>query len=169
MEKLAQSAGCSKAYISQIEKGLVQPSVSTLSRLAGALGVSVSELFRKASNDGARHQKLRKNERRRIQYPDGKVVSELLTKGVFSKKMQPLISIIQPQGVMGSDDFISHPSGSEEFILVLKGEIYFEVGNEGTQLKEGDTIYFEGDLPHRWENRSNHQAEVLFIWTPPVW
>ena len=169
MEKLAELADCSKAYISQIEKGLVQPSLSILSRLASALGVSVSKLFQNNSNTGARQWVLRKAKQRRIQYPDGKVISQLLTKGIFSKKMQALISVIQPQGDMGADEFLSHPVGSEEFVLVLKGEIHFSIGNQEVTLQEGDTIYFEGDLPHHWGNSSDHEAEVLFVWTPPVW
>ena len=169
MEKLADLANCSKAYISQIEKGLVQPSVSILSRLASALEVSVSEIFRDTSIRDNRQWKLRKAERRKIHYPDGKVVSHLLTKGVFSKKMQPLLSIIQPQGSMGSEELLSHPLGSEEFVLVLKGEIHFKIGDEEILLGEGDTIYFNGDLPHRWVNNSNKNAEHLFVWTPPVW
>jgi quercetin dioxygenase-like cupin family protein len=83
--------------------------------------------------------------------------------------MQPLISIIQPQGAMGSDEFLNHPPGSEEFVLILRGELYFEIANEEMKLEEGDTVYFEGDLPHYWENRSDRETEVLFMWTPPVW
>jgi transcriptional regulator with XRE-family HTH domain len=169
MEKLAEMAKCSKAYISQIEKGLVKPSVTILSRLARALGVSVSELFRGPAAASKRHWKLSKADRREIHYPDRKVVSQLLTTGVFSKKMQPIVSIIQPQGGLGSDDSLDHPEGSEEFVLVLKGEIYFKVEDQEMKLEEGDTLYFDGDLSHSWENRSDSEAEVLFMWTPPVW
>ena len=45
----------------------------------------------------------------------------------------------------------------------------FLLDGEIINLKEGDTLYFYGDLPHKWLNKSKKTAEVLFIWTPPVW
>jgi len=169
MEKLGQIAGCSKAFISQIEHGITRPSLSMLNRLSDALGVPVSELLRKNPNGPEQRWKLRKNERRKIQYPDGKVVSELLTRSIFQKKMQPLISKIKPGGSLDEKEGLQHPAGSEEFVFVMKGELEFLLDGEVINLKEGDTLYFYGDLPHRWLNKSKKIAEVLFIWTPPVW
>ena len=169
MEKLGQIAGCSKAYISQLEHGVTKPSLSMLNRFSEALGVPVSELLRKKPNGLGQRWKLRKNERRKIQYPDRKVVSQLLTRSIFQKKMQPLISEIKPGGSLDEKDGLQHPPGSEEFVFVLKGELEFLLDGEIIDLKEGDTLYFYGDLPHRWINKSNKTAEVLFVWTPPVW
>ena len=73
LEQLAQKAGCSKSYISQLEKGKTVPSVSMLGRLAGALDSQVSELLSENSQDFQWDWHLPKTERRTIQYPDGKV------------------------------------------------------------------------------------------------
>jgi quercetin dioxygenase-like cupin family protein len=54
-------------------------------------------------------------------------------------------------------------------VLVLKGEVEFEIGTERLLLQEGDTLYFNGDIPHHWVNTGKETAEVLFVWTPPVW
>jgi transcriptional regulator with XRE-family HTH domain len=169
MEKLGQIAGCSKAFISQIEHGVTKPSLSMLNSLSDALGVPVSELLRKNPNGPGQRWKLRKNERRKIQYPDGKVVSQLLTRSIFQKKMQPLISKIKPGGGLDEKEGLLHPAGCEEFVFVMKGELEFLLDGEIINLKEGDTLYFYGDLPHKWLNKSKKTAEVLFIWTPPVW
>jgi transcriptional regulator with XRE-family HTH domain len=169
MEKLGQIAGCSKAFISQIEHGVTKPSLSMLNRFSEALGVHVSELLRKNQNGPDQRWKLRKNERRTIHYPDGKVVSQLLTRSIFQKKMQPVISEIKPGGSLAEKEGLQHPPGSEEFVFVMKGELEFLLDGEIVNLKKGDTLYFYGDLPHRWLNKSNKTAEVLFIWTPPVW
>ena len=169
MEKLGQIVGCSKAYISQLERGITKPSLSMLNRFSEALGVPVSELLRKNQNGPGQRWKLAKNERRKIQYPDGKVVSQLLTRSIFQKKMQPLISKIKPGGGLDEKEGLLHPAGCEEFVFVMKGELEFLLDGEIINLKEGDTLYFYGDLPHRWLNKSNKTAEVLFIWTPPVW
>jgi transcriptional regulator with XRE-family HTH domain len=169
MESLGQMVGCSKAYISQLEHGITKPSLSMLGRFSEALGVPVSELLRKNVSSPDLKWKLSKKERRTIHYPDGKVVSQLLTRSIFQKKMQPLISEIKPGGRLDEKDGLQHPPGSEEFVFVMKGELEFLLDGEIISLKEGDTLYFYGDLPHKWINNGNKTAMVLFIWTPPVW
>jgi len=104
-----------------------------------------------------------------IHYPDGKVIGQLLTRGVFQKKMQPVITIIKPGGTSDRISKLIHPPGSEEFVLVLEGEIDFWIGADYLTLQEGDTLYFKGDLPHGWANSGEKTASVLFTWTPPVW
>ena len=51
----------------------------------------------------------------------------------------------------------------------MKGELEFFLDGEIINLKEVDSLYFYGDIPHRWFNKGNKTAQVLFIWTPPVW
>jgi transcriptional regulator with XRE-family HTH domain len=169
LEQLARRAGCTKSYISQLEKGTSAPSVSMLGRLADALEVHVVDLFRDDTSGRQGNWHLRKIDRRTIYYPDGKVISQLLTKGVFQKKMQPLLSVIKPGGMLNNSGTMVHPKGSEEFVLVLKGEVEFEIGSKRLFLQVGDTLYFNGDIPHHWVNTGRETAEVLFVWTPPVW
>jgi transcriptional regulator with XRE-family HTH domain len=169
LEQLAQKAGCSKSYISQLEKGKTVPSVSMLGRLASALDSQVSELLSENNQEFQWDWHLPKPERRIIQYPDGKVASQLLTRGVFQKKMQPVLTIIEPGGTSDKIGKLIHPPGSEEFVLVLEGEIDFWIGTDRIMLKEGDTLYFKGDQAHGWANCGKKTARVLFTWTPPVW
>jgi len=169
LAQLAQKVGCSKSYISQLENRKIVPSVSMLGRLAGALDTQVAELLSENSYVLQRDWHLRKNERRMIHYPDGKVIGQLLTRGVFQKKMQPVITIIKPGGKSDKTSKLIHPPGSEEFVLVLEGEIDFWIGTDHLTLQEGDTLYFQGDLSHGWANSGEKTAMVLFTWTPPVW
>jgi transcriptional regulator with XRE-family HTH domain len=169
LQQLAEKAGCTKSYISQLEKGTSAPSVSMLGRLAEALQTPVADLIRDEDREDMGNWHLRKADRRTINYPDGKVTSQLLTKGVFQKKMQPLLSVIEPGGMLNETGKMSHPKGAEEFVLVMKGKIEFEIGSKCISLQQGDTLYFDGDLPHRWSNTGRESAEVLFVWTPPVW
>ena len=169
LEKLAQRAGCTKSYISQLERGTSAPSLSMLSRLADALEIRVVQLFDEDPGKTHGDCHLKKDDRRTIHYPDGKVTSVLLTRGVFQKKLQPMLSIVEPGGMRNNSENIAHPKGSEEFVWVLKGEIDFEIGRKYFCLRKGDTLYFKGDISHRWMNNGNKTAEILFVWTPPVW
>jgi len=169
IDQLAKRAGCTKSYISQLENGINAPSVSMLGRLAEALDIQVGDFFRNENGEVQKNWKLCKTDRRTINYPDEKVLSQLLTRAIFQKKMQPLISIIEPGGTSDDSAKLLHPEGSEEFVLVLKGEIDFEINLDHISLQEGDTLYFNGDQPHSWINNGKETAEVLFVWTPPVW
>lgn len=169
LEKLAGAVGCTRAFLSQIENGSANPSITMLYKIAGALEVPVSELFRPHDVGNIRAFRLAKAERRTIRYPDGKVESELLTRGVFQKKMQPVISYIEPGGSLDDGDHIVHPPGSEEFVLIQKGELEFSFSDQTIVVREGDTLYFDGSQPHSWANRSTEPAVVLFVWTPPIW
>ena len=169
LEELGRMAGCTKSYISQLENGKTEPSLSMLNRLAEVLEINVSDLFKAPQRNSNQSLRLKKCERRTITYPDGKVVSQLLTRGIFQKKMQPLISTIEPGGSIDQSETVKHPPGCEEFVLVLKGEMDFTLEDEILRLKEGDTLYFQGDLNHHWVNNGKEIAEVFFLWTPPVW
>lgn len=169
LAQLAEKVGCSKSYLSQLENGKTVSSVSMLGRLANALGTHVADLLSETRYAPQSDWHLRKNERRIIQYPDGKVTGHLLTRGVFQKKMQPVITIIEPGGRSDDAGRMVHPPGSEEFVLVLEGGIEFWIGSEHIHLQEGDTLYFKGDLPHSWANTGKETARILFTWTPPVW
>ncbi len=183
IEQLANLVGCSKSYISQLEHGTAKPSVTMLRKLAEALNIQMSEFLndKTAANGeislGRQVNWLRsgqsclisENERRIINYPDGKSKSAFLTEAVYMKKMQPILTTIEPGGGSNSDDDTTHPEGSEEFLFVLRGEIDFRVDNKNFKLKEGDTFYFDGVIPHSWKNNGTQVAEILFVWTPAVW
>lgn len=184
IEQLANLVGCSKSYISQLEHGTTKPSVTMLRKLAEALNIQMSEFLHDRAAATANEisvpgqvnrQRSRQscliseNERRIINYPDGKSQSAFLTEAVYMKKMQPILTTIEPGGGSNSDDDTTHPEGSEEFLFVLRGEIDFKVDNQNFKLKAGDTFYFDGVIPHSWKNNGSQVAEILFVWTPAVW
>ena len=87
----------------------------------------------------------------------------------FSKKNAAGHHRIEPGGTSDKIGKLFHPPGSEEFVLVLEGEIDFWIGTDHILLQEGDTLYFKGDQAHGWANPGKKTARVLFTWTPPVW
>ena len=169
LRQLAERAGCTPSYISQLEKGLTVPSLSMVGRLAAALNITVIDLFSESSNGEESSWHLRKADRKTIDYPDGKISSQLLVTRISRKKMEPLVSSIQPGGTSDDPEGMRHPMGTEEFVLVMKGEIDFTIDGKEIHLCEGDTLSFDGTLPHRWVNNSNEITEVLFVFSPPVW
>jgi transcriptional regulator with XRE-family HTH domain len=169
LRQLAEKAGCTQSYISQLEKGLTMPSLSMVGRLSAALDVKVVDLLSETGETDENHWLLRKGDRRRIVYPDGKVSSQMLVARVSKKRMEPLISTIEPGGDSDTAEGMCHPMGTEEFVLVLRGKVEFSIDGRRVPLCEGDTLYFEGNLPHQWRNKGRETAEVLFVFNPPTW
>ncbi len=183
VEQLAKKVGCSKSYISQLENDVTKPSVTMLGKLSEALNGQIIDFFYDEQNNQkevldtlngleriTKHNCLvTPDERRTIEYPDGKTRSQFLTRGVYQKKMQPILTIIEPGGESNPDGQMMHPPGSQEFIMVVKGEIEFDAEGKSFTLRAGDTFYFDGDVPHHWKNASTEVAEVFFMWTPAVW
>jgi len=182
--QLAKEVGCSKSYISQLENGTTKPSVTMLGKLVDALEARITDFFdeERTGNDvpdspSVEQERstisseclVRSKDRRTIDYPDGKTRSHFLTRAVYHKKMQPIFTVIEPGGESQSDEDLVHPEGSEEFVIVLKGEIEFELRGEKFHILKGDSLYFDGNTPHKWRNVSDQTAEVLFVWTPAVW
>lgn len=169
LRQLSEKVGCTQSYISQLEKGRTVPSLSMVGRLAAGLNITVVDLFSDISNGQENHWRLRRADRKQIQYPDGKVSSQILVTRVSTKRMEPLISMIEPGGTSDTAERMCHPVGTEEFVLVLKGQIDFHIDGKDMLLCEGDTVYFDGNLPHRWTNSGSETAEVLFVFAPPTW
>jgi transcriptional regulator with XRE-family HTH domain len=169
VRQLAERAGCTHSYISQIEKGMTVPSLSMVGKLAAALEIKVVDLFHESANGSETDWYLQKKKRRTIHYPDGKVSSQLLVTRIGIKKLEPLLSVLQPGGSSDEAEKMVHPPGTEEFVLVLKGELDFKVNGKEMCLKEGDTLSFDGTLPHSWVNNTKKKAEVLFVFSPPIW
>ena len=169
LRQLAEKAGCTHSYISQVEKGLAVPSLSMVGKLAFALDMTVLELFNPLINTSEEDWHLAKKDRKTVHYPDGRVKSQILISRVSIIKMEPLITVIEPGGTSDNAEKMRHPVGSEEFVLILEGEVDFKINGKEFHAKEGDTLYFDGDFPHSWVNNGTETAEVLFVFTPPVW
>lgn len=169
LRQLSEKAGCTQSYISQLEKGRTVPSLSMVGRIAAALDIKVVDLFSDVSNGEGNNCSLRRADRKKIEYPDGKVSSQMLVTRISTKRMEPLISVIESGGRSDTAEEMSHAVGTEEFVLVLKGEVNFQISGKNILLREGDTLYFDGNQPHCWANNGGETAEVLFVFSPPTW
>ncbi len=161
LRSVADAAGVSESFLSQIERGVASPSVASLRRVAEALGESVGALFEGPGGSG---RVVRVRDRRRLLHPQRQWEDVLLTPRT-SRHLQVILSTIEAQAGSGDEPY-SHDS-DEECVIVLKGRLQFWVGEERFDLQEGDALVFESRRPHRNHNPGPGKAEVLWIITPP--
>jgi transcriptional regulator with XRE-family HTH domain len=171
LQAVADAAGVSQSLVSQVERGVASPSITTLRRLAGALNVPVAAFFvgdgAVASSgdtlEGARII-VRRDERKGLRVSRSNVVYELLTPDL-NRKIEFLWIEYSPGSVTHPDP-MSHPG--EENALCLEGSVVVTVEGQEFVLNEGDSISFDSGRPHQVENRSGTRAVLVSAITPPA-
>jgi transcriptional regulator with XRE-family HTH domain len=169
LQAVAGLARVSQSLISQVERGLASPSISTLRRIAGALDVPIAELFvgGDASEDESdrtgRRLVVRRHERKGLHVPRSKVEYELLTPDL-SRKIEFLWIEYEP-GAITHPDPMSHPG--EENAVCLEGSVVVTIDRQEFVLTQGDSISFDSGRPHQVENRTDKRAVLVSAITPP--
>ncbi|WP_424139167.1 helix-turn-helix domain-containing protein [Roseomonas chloroacetimidivorans] len=164
LQDVAHEAECSISYLSQIERNLLVPSVGTLRRIATILSIPLGQLaFGDGGSGIAPVGVVRRNERKRLVFPGSNIDYQLLTPDM--RRRSSLLWVKAPPGSESGPAF-SHEG--EDGVLVLAGTLEIEIGDVWHQLDEGDSIYFNAELPHRWRNRGTKTAEAIWVSSPPA-
>lgn len=141
---ISNTCGFSKSLLSKIENGKTIPPISTLMKIADALGTKVSILLDDQERTGtiytpkeASHSKLVKTDKGYSFFTFAVERSE--------KLMQPFL-FVSRKSEKGNKNVYSH--NGEEFIFILEGEMKYKVGNIEYSLKPGDSLYFDSIEKH---------------------
>ena len=161
LRELAERAGVTESFLSQVEREVTSPSIASVQRIAGALDLAIAELFVEEAPHG---RVVRRADRRRIAYPGLGAVDEFLTSGLDGR-LQVILSTIETGGGTGDEPY-AHDS-DEEVVLVLSGRLELWVADEHHVLEEGDTATYSSRLKHWNRNTGDTTAVVLFCVTPP--
>jgi transcriptional regulator with XRE-family HTH domain len=161
LRDVAERAGVTESFLSQVERDVTSPSIATVHRIARALGLSIAQLF---ADDGDTGRVVRREARRRVSYPGLRSVDEFLTSNMAGR-LQVIMSTIEPGGGTGEEPY-THDS-DEEVVVVLAGVLDLWVAEEHYVLREGDAITFPSRLPHWNANHGEDPVQVLFCLTPP--
>ena len=157
IKALADACDLSANAVGLIERGEPSPSVSTLHRLALALGVSIAELF--SPPDAAQATVLVRRDQR-SQVHREKVVMENLARGLGDPCMEPLLATLQPGAGTGADPVVHM---GEEFVFCLEGEVEYRVAGHTYRLEAGDSLMFQAHQPHCWHNASREPTKLLLV------
>ena len=163
LQRVAERADLSVSYLSQIERNLLIPPVGTLKRIASALGIPTGQLI---APDAAAPKPmisvLRKGERKRVEFPQSSVSYELLMPD-FRRRASALWVTANAGGASGP----AQTHEGEDMVIVLKGALSVDVAGTWHELRAGDSICFNSELPHRWRNRGSRVAQAIWISSPP--
>ena len=157
MRALAKESGLSANALSMIERGLTSPSVSTLSKLAGALEVPITAFFRR---DSERQNIVfrQASDRSQVTLPRG--LWEDLGGDVFSENMEAFMISLAAGGNSGQHALIH--SGSE-FVHIISGQLDYEVDEKCYHMLQGDSLLFATNLKHRWANPGPGECCAMIV------
>ena len=157
MRALATKSGLSANALSMIERGKVSPSVSTLYKLADALGVSITAFFG-SETDRKQVVFLKADERTRVSFTRG--VFEGLGGEQFVGRVEPFLLTLESSANSGPHS-MTHTG--HEFVFCLRGELEYQVERQIYELAAGDSLLFAAQLKHRWKNPGRTVATALII------
>ncbi len=156
---LARVAGMTKGSLSKIETGSISAPISTLMRLADAMGVRLAEFFAEPDNQAA--YVLTRRGKGRLISRDGSRFGysyEALAVGMPAKLAEPFVLTIRPGDPAGR---FQH--GGQEFIYMLSGALEVSVAGERITLQVGDSLYFNPTASHATQVVGTVPARFLCV------
>ncbi len=166
LEQLASKSGVALATLSRMENGKGSGTFRTHQKIAEALGLAITELYRDfhEPEQEAVLVRLETEEAESFTY-DEKTSAILLTSQIFQKNMLPQMVVFQPGGKTALEQY---RKSIERWILVLEGVIEAIVGGKTYQVPKGGTLYFKASLPHQFHNRETGVTKIISVTSPAV-
>lgn len=157
---LAKLADITPSMLSQIERGVANPSISTLKILAKCLDVPTFSFLLEDINTS--HLVVRSNERKTMKV---KELTYSLVSPDFTGNLATAIIEVPPM-MSSSETPLAHKG--EEVAYVLEGKIKVYLDEEVYVLEKEDSVKIPSHLTHKWDNPFDEKAVILFSVTPPV-
>jgi transcriptional regulator with XRE-family HTH domain len=161
LREVAERAGLSESFLSQVERGRASASVASLRRIADALGIAISDLFQPV--EASRPRVLRREDRPSLAF--GILGRKLLLTPKPLHHLEVFVGELDPEGSTGAEQY-AH-GDSEELFVVIHGTVQLELGDDLFELEAGDSIDYRSAVPHRISNLGDDVAEVMWIISPP--
>lgn len=159
MAKLAEVTGITRSMISQVEKGDALPSLQTLSRIAEALGITLSSFFDMDSSINREDDIIvRAGTHKRISMPGNDIMYNILTPS-RTTPMEFVLVDFPPGNEEGS--LFQHEG--IEYFYVLEGELIITIDSVSYTVSAGDSGSFDSSLPHYTRNDSDKTAKIMIV------
>jgi XRE family transcriptional regulator, regulator of sulfur utilization len=160
LRDLAERSGVSAPMLSQVERGETSPTLAVASRIAAGLELTLSQLLRLDESEGV--TVVRAPERLGVRR--GGHSYEVATPALPGQRAELTIHTLAPGAATGGpDDPPMHEPGSRETAVVLDGGIEIYIDGQRHELVAGDSVTFDADLPHHFENNGETAARLIAV------
>jgi len=158
LDQLAQASGVSRAALSQIEGARTNPTLGVIWKVAVGLGVPFQALVGASETSQARM--LRAGDAVALRSTDGRMESRLLSAFSAADRVEVYELRFEPKGAHRSE---AHGAGTSEAVIVLTGALRVTSAEEQYELGAGDTLFFQANVDHSYENRSSRESRCINV------
>ncbi len=156
LDTLAERSKVSKAMLSQIEKGKVNPTIGILWKIAEGLHVQLRDLI--ASEPGRVLFELKDRPSSTIlTSDDGKCEIQILSPPKMIESVELYLLHFQPGGTLGSSP---HSPRTEEFVTALEGKLEVRSGDRTAKIEPYQSLHYSADVAHEIRNVGRHDAKA---------
>jgi len=156
----AAQVGFSPSFISQLEADLVSPSINSLEKIAGALGITLGQLFSSLEANAAARLVVRHDARATYISKWSNSTVSMLTDPALERRMAAMEISIAPGGMSSRKPEARH---QDTIALLVTGALVLVLDTREELCTPGDTAYFAADIPYAWVNRSDADATLLLV------
>lgn len=157
-EELADRSELSKGFISQLERNLTSPSITTLMDILQCLGTSIGEFFNEAPDEQIVFGKQDYFVKEDTEY---KNEIKWIIPNAQKNTIEPIYLTLQAGGSTCPDT----PHEGEEFGYVLQGAVSIHLGNKTYKAKKGESFYYTADKTHFLSSKNG--AALIWVSSPP--
>lgn len=159
LKDLAKKTGLTTSFLSQLERDLTSPSVSSLEKIAEALNTKVGHFFEREEKKELFF--IKKGTGKHVLDKEKDISCESLASGFLNIKMQPQVFTLGKGSELTKELMYS---GTEEFGIVLKGKLELSYDSQKLTMEEGDSVYCAyTKKPKRIINIGETEANLLWI------
>jgi XRE family transcriptional regulator, regulator of sulfur utilization len=160
LRDLAERSGVSAPMLSQVERGETSPTLAVAAKIAAGLELTLSQLLR--LDEGQHVTVSHAGQRRRFER--GGHHFEELTPPLPGQRADVSLHTLRPGATTGGrKDPPMHEPGSRETAVVLTGTLTLVVDGTRYELREGDSVTFDADLPHHFENEGEEPTRFIAV------
>lgn len=152
LDQLAQLTGVSRAALSQIETRKTNPTIGVIWKIASGLGIAFADLIGEARTGLS---VLRRGESQHLRSLDGKFESRPLMPASGIPQLEMYELRLSAHSRHASEP---HGAGTREIVVVLSGSMRLTVGDRTDDLGPGDSVVFDANQPHLYENPGNSEG-----------
>jgi transcriptional regulator with XRE-family HTH domain len=157
LDNLAKLSGVSKSMLGQIERGEVNPTVSTIWKISNGLKISFTQLMSRPETD---IEIVAKSEILPFVEDEGRVRNFPIFPFDSKRRFEMYSLELDSQGGLSAE---AHPPGTQEFITVFSGEVTITVNGKDVILSNGNSLRFMADTPHAYRNTGDSMCSLSMV------
>ncbi|SLN35477.1 helix-turn-helix domain-containing protein [Ruegeria meonggei] len=173
LKGLSDEVSCSTAYLSRMELGSAKVSAELLREISAALSVEPDWFFPIQAGTGPleRRHVVRAGNRRNLSGMYTRTATELgfedeLLSSTLSGDCYLILSRFPPGAGSLPELTEGYTFEGEQHAIVVTGEVELRLGDEVIVLRQGDSFSYPSVIAHRFRNRTDKEATMVWAMSP---